>query len=1125
MKRSGSIIFPFLFLSVFLQLPVFGQSTDKNYIKQTDLLIKEDSTSNIGSLTDGEKLVTIQYFDGLGRLIQTNAYHQSPNRNDIIQHFEYDEAGRQKFSYLPFSYAFDGNYSSDAYDLTLGFYSASSWDPTVPESDVPFGETAFDDSPLNRVMKQGFPGESWQLDAHPQQFSYLTNAANDIPLFQYNAGTHQYVTTTCYPAQSLYVTETLDENQNPTRTYKDKQGRILVQESELSGTQIRTCYIYDSFGNLALVISPEGSKLITGSFTCTGDFVKKWCYAYTYDHRQRLIEKRIPGMSSPVCYIYDRLDRVILTQGGNLRQTGDWLFTKYDVHSRPVLEGTYNDPFGFNREDMQQFADSLIAGSGYSLYESRSPDNFAEQHGYTATAFPPVETSKILKVYYYDDYNFDDDQGGEPDYVYQPIAGFDDQAWYQDARGLMTGTKTKTLNDGGPGDPWLINVNFYDSRLRIIQQQFNNHLGSHDTITTQYSFAGDIIKQKHAHNYGESINYQRPPISVTGYFEYDHARRRIRDSIRVDGQTRFAKTAMIYNELGQLIEKDLYDSSALVQSVDYRYNIRGWLQGINPLSAGNDPDDLFSQELLYDGNTSVSQHKAQYNGNISAIRWKYSGMSEWRGYAYFYDSLNRLTQATYGTFNGWDRTGQETYSVPLVQYDFNGNILRLKRNGYCGPTPCLMDDLDYDYIYNGNQVDQITDNGNKSWGFRDASNMPEYTYDANANMKWDRNKGITSITYNHLNLPEIIDLENNRRIEYLYDANGVKLQKKYYENGLLTLTTDYSDEFVYTDKRLDHFLTSEGRMKRGTNGTNFYPEFFLTDHLGDVRVVFSSPTQVTQVTDYYPFGMEIPLFSSSDNQLKYNSKELQTEADLEWYDYGARFYDPQIGRWHVVDPLAEKYNQWSPYNYAVGNPIKFIDPTGKEISPYYTSEGKFLGVDREGFKGNIMIISKEGFMRMTLGKQITAENSPQIISDANLSNEALSNIFTDVISKTPEIFDDKINPDNLINGKVSINSDKSANDVNNPDQNCKFASGEKVGDKFRVTAHEGSVSELRTVENVQSALGVHEYYGHGVLGLGSKSNTHRFVYGIQMNHSTYSGTTKDFKKHMEDNLKLYKNER
>ena len=55
----------------------------------------------------------------------------------------------------------------------------------------------------------------------------------------------------------------------------------------------------------------------------------------------------------------------------------------------------------------------------------------------------------------------------------------------------------------------------------------------------------------------------------------------------------------------------------------------------------------------------------------------------------------------------------------------------------------------------------------------------------------------------------------------------------------------------------------------------------------------------------YPFGMEIPVSGNSDNQLKYNGKELQMEAKLEWYDYGARFYDAAIGRWHVVDPMAE----------------------------------------------------------------------------------------------------------------------------------------------------------------------------------------------------------------------------
>ena len=118
-------------------------------------------------------------------------------------------------------------------------------------------------------------------------------------------------------------------------------------------------------------------------------------------------------------------------------------------------------------------------------------------------------------------------------------------------------------------------------------------------------------------------------------------------------------------------------------------------------------------------------------------------------------------------------------------------------------------------------------------------------------------------------------------------------------------------------------------------------EFHLRDHLGNTRVVLMEEDTGTLATlqqnHYYPFGMLIPSLSTSntigalkDNRYLYNGKEFQDDFDLDWYDYGARFYDAQIGRWHSVDPSAEKYTSWSPYNYAFNNPINVIDPDGRD---------------------------------------------------------------------------------------------------------------------------------------------------------------------------------------------------
>jgi len=109
--------------------------------------------------------------------------------------------------------------------------------------------------------------------------------------------------------------------------------------------------------------------------------------------------------------------------------------------------------------------------------------------------------------------------------------------------------------------------------------------------------------------------------------------------------------------------------------------------------------------------------------------------------------------------------------------------------------------------------------------------------------------------------------------------------------------------------------------------TNTY-YYYLKDHQRNNRVVINSSGTVQETKHYYPFG---GIFSTSTNvqPYKYNGKELDTKKGLNLYDYGARHYDAALGRWHVVDPMAEKMGAWSPYGYCFNNPMKFVDEEGE----------------------------------------------------------------------------------------------------------------------------------------------------------------------------------------------------
>jgi len=732
-----------------------------------------------------------------------------------VQHVEYDPAGRQKFDFLPIPVNSGRDFQTGARDLTLNYYNNPE-DVTIPTTPYPFGEKEFDDSPLNRVMKQGYPGGSWHLEGHPVRFDYSTNIQSDyVMLFDYNEQTQQFSTS------------------------------------------------------------------------------------------------------------------------------------KYDVLSRPVVEGIYSDQAHASRSAMQTHADDYI--HSHSYYETKDNSNYTELHGYTDEAFPPIDSCKILKVYYYDTYDLNAD--GLPDYEYQQIPpSFADLNYWDNPRGLTTAVKVKILGDRVMPDPWLITVNFYDNRLRVIQQLVKNHYGNYDTISSKYNFAGDLLLSRYAHN-GTHV--------VCDSMVYDHSRRLKETYTRVNGQSEFLAASHEYNELGQLIEKNLHRgqaSSPFLQSIDYSYNIRGWLNGINKRDNGNDTGDAFFQELFYDSVASVNEFNcnAQYNGNIAAILWRNSKNGTQKGYGYTYDALNRLTAAAYGERSGgaWN-FGK--YKVPEISYDYNGNIAKLVRYGFCGQSYTCIDSLNYHYHSPGsNRLIGIIELAERYCGFRAVNTMPAYYYDANGNMNMDKNKGIEAIVYNHLNLPTKIEFENNKRIYYLYDAAGTKLRKYYYEDNRLMTTTDYSGPFVYTGHHPDYILTSEGRLKWDDHDSLFHPEYFIKDHLGNVRGLISSAPNARnplQVNDYYPFGLEFFSEGSCDNQIKYNSKELQNEADLSWYDYGARFYDPVLGRWHAVDPMAEKSTRWSPYTYALNNPIRFIDPDGMEI---VDANGEPITYDKKnGWSSNV----------------------------------------------------------------------------------------------------------------------------------------------------------------------------
>ena len=160
-------------------------------------------------------------------------------------------------------------------------------------------------------------------------------------------------------------------------------------------------------------------------------------------------------------------------------------------------------------------------------------------------------------------------------------------------------------------------------------------------------------------------------------------------------------------------------------------------------------------------------------------------------------------------------------------------------------------------------------------------------------------------------------------------------------NVALTLKTDYCGNMIYENGQLSKILTDVGYITLANSTPTYH--YYLQDHLGNNRVVIDEYGQVEQVNHYYAFGGLLGESTGGGAQsYKYNGKELDRMHGLDWYDYGARHYDAVLGRWLCVDPLAEKYPNYSSHIYCMDNPIKSVDLFGTDIWNIDVGNGKVV---------------------------------------------------------------------------------------------------------------------------------------------------------------------------------------
>lgn len=917
------IFFSICSIVVYAQFPSYN-NTKLNHIKVYEPSQKtKDQAWVLDSLRTVDQVSQVaQYVDGMGRIIQTVNKGISPVINgigkfDVVDHVLYNYNSKSEFKYLPYvSGTADGSFKKDPFAEQNEFMTTS-----FPGESVFYEQQIYEKSPLQRLMKTLPAGASWGGSSRGASSAYLVNTLADAVRIWEIDTTETSVPNSpaVYAAGTLQKHVKTDEQGNKVVDFTNFKNQIVLHKVALTGTAdghggwLNTYYVYDVFGQLRFIIPPAATDAISGtwSFQNMQAIIDNLCFKNVYDNQKRLIIKKVPG-AGEIEMVYDNRDRLVFQRDANLKAAGKWLINFYDVQNRQIMGGFYIP--AKTRSELQTLLNkatgtkvitSKIADDklhdltvskrdpSITLYTARNSITFSS--GFETTANETFETSidnnsgaSIVTLTvsnplpdindadvipfsytYYDNYSW---RGSKPfnaglaSYL-AATAGSNADPLIQsnEILGFTTGTKVKVFISGG--EQWLVTTTYYDEKGRIIQLLSDNINGGSYVNTNRYNFKGKTIGKYTYYNNPASSQYAE--IKILTLPEYDHAGRVIAIKKQVNNEPLKTIVKQEYNKNSQLSKKILGDN---LQELEYDYNIRGWLTGVNrKYLADNLKLYRFGYELAYDKTASLAAgttyNSSYFNGNVSGMTWKGIADAVKRKFDYTYDPSDRLLKASYlqAAANQWSNTTADfTVTIgngidPNSAYDANGNIKHLLQKGLLNDAPATIDDLNYTYTTQySNKLLHVRDaanrDGAKTMDFNEPaannignlnSNLADYVYDLNGNITIDKNKNISKIIYNHLNLPEKIDVDGKGSVTFIYNALGTKLRKIVEDKSAGTskiITTDYIGELIYQNDNLESIAHEEGRVRpivKSGNFTSYAFDYFIKDYLNNTRLVLT----------------------------------------------------------------------------------------------------------------------------------------------------------------------------------------------------------------------------------------------------------------------------------------------